>query len=136
MNPEYAAVIEYVPMLTKINFSALRDPDPNYATRREISKNLVWLMAACAVHYDLDFGLVLRYLAGEYTGEWRDVEQIMRDVSPYVSESDRLHIRRILETGCPFEFNWEQTTENKEIFLRRGNSPRLQPIGRLSSEPW
>ena len=125
MNPEWAAVIEYVPMLTEIDFSALRQPDPDYATRKEISKHLVWLMAACAVHYDLDFSLVLRYLSGEYTGEWRDVEEIVRTVSPYVSESDAQHIRRILETGCPFEFNWEQTTENKEIFVRRGNSPSI-----------
>ena len=60
MSPEYAAIIEYVPILQGIDFSALKDPDPNYATRKEISKNLVWLMAACAVHYDLNFGLVLR----------------------------------------------------------------------------
>ena len=125
MNPEWAAVIEYVPMLAEIDFLALRLPDPDYATRKEISKHLVWLMAACAVYYDLDFGLVLRYLSGEYTGEWRDVNEIVRTVSPYVTDSDAQHIRRILETGCPFEFNWEQTTENKEIFVRRGNSPSI-----------
>ena len=125
MSPEYAAIIEYVPILQGIDFSALKDPDPNYATRKEISKNLVWLMAACAVRYDLDFGLVLRYLAGEYTAEWRNVDQILCDVSPYVSTTDRDHIKRILTTGCPFEFNWEQTNENKEIFIRRGNSPSI-----------
>ena len=126
LSPEFEAIIFYVPTLLKINFSALRDPDPNYATRKEISKRLVWLMAACAVHYDLDFGLVLRYLAGEYTGEWRDVNQIVRNVSPYVSASDAEHIKRILSSGCPFEFNWEQTNENREVFLRRGNSPSIK----------
>ena len=62
--------------------------------------------------YDLDFGLFLRYLSGKYAGRWRDVNKIVRTVSPYVTESDARHIRRILETGCLFEFNWERTTEN------------------------
>lgn len=50
-----------------------------------MSKNLVWLMAVCAVHYDLNFELVLCYLAGEYTCALRDVAQIIRNVSLYVS---------------------------------------------------
>ena len=74
LNPEYEAIIESVPKLMNVDFSGLLEPRYDYADQPEIKKERVHLMAACAVHYDLDFGLVLRFLAGEYTAEWRDVE--------------------------------------------------------------
>ena len=49
-------------------------------------------MAAYVVYYDLNFGLVLRFLAGEYTAEWRDVEAVIKAVKPHVSKSDKEHI--------------------------------------------
>ena len=80
-------------------------------------------MAACAVRYVLDFGLVLRFLAGEYTAEWRDVEAVIVAVEPHISESDKDHIFQILTTGCPTKMVWEETAQNKETFIKRGNSP-------------
>ena len=83
-------------------------------------------MAACAVHYDLDFGLVLRFLAGEYTAEWRDVEHVITAVEPYVSKSDKNHIFRILTTGCPTKMVWEETSQNKETFIKRENNQSVK----------
>ena len=83
-------------------------------------------MAACAVHYDLDFGLVLRYLAGEYTVEWRNAEQVIAAVEPHVSKSDKEHIFRILTTNYPTKMVWEETSQNKETFIKRGNNPSVK----------
>ena len=59
MNPEYEAIIYYVPMLMGVDFSELLEHHLDYAKQPHIQKRRVWLMAACAVYYNLDFGLVL-----------------------------------------------------------------------------
>ena len=69
-------------------------------------------MAACAMHYDMDFGLVMCYLGGEYDAKWRDVEGILDEVSDSLSTEDQNHIHCILIRGCPVEFNWEEWASN------------------------
>ena len=90
-----------------------------------IDKRRVWLLTALAVYYNLDFGLVVRYLAGEYMTKWRDIDVIVGAVEGLVSDIDLQHICRILTSGCPAEFNWEELAENKETFIRRGNNPSM-----------
>ena len=51
-------------------------PRHDYADQTEIDPKRVRLFAACAVHYNLDFGLVARYVGGEYLAKWRDTETI------------------------------------------------------------
>ena len=93
-----------------------------------IERRQAWLLAACVIHYDLDFGLCAsaRYLGGEYTAKWRDVEAILGAVRGLVLEVDLGHMRRILDHGCPVEFNWEEPAENKEAFIYRGNNPSVK----------
>ena len=43
-------------------------------------------------------------------------------VEPYVLKSDKDHIARILTKDCPTKLVWEETAENKEIFIKRGYS--------------
>ena len=42
-----------------------------------------------------------------------------------MSHTDLDHMRRILDSGCPTDFNWEEPTENKEVFICRGNNPSV-----------
>ena len=83
-------------------------------------------MTACVVHYDLDFGLVLRFLGGEYTADWRDVDGILEAIEPHVSTSDHDHIQRILTKGYPAKLVWEETGKNKETFVRRVNNQTIK----------
>ena len=53
-------------------------------------------MAACVVHYNCDFGLVVRYLGSEYMAKWRDTKSIMGAVKSLVLDTDLGHICRIL----------------------------------------
>ena len=126
MNPEYEAIIKYVPKLIGVDFSALLDERLDYADQTHIKKERVRLMAACAVYYDLDFGLVLRFLSGEYTAAWRDVDAIMAAINEHVSPDDKNHIWRILTRGCPANLVWEEEAKNKETFIRRGNNPTIK----------
>lgn len=127
IHPDYAALIEYVPVLLTVPFRDLLRPRLTYATQEKIDKHRVRMLAACAVHYNLDFGLVTRFLGGEYTARWRDTEAILNLVRGLISDDDLGHMRRILTIGCPASFNWEESAINKEIFVRRAaTSPILR----------
>ena len=58
-----------------------------------ISTDRVDMMAACAIHYGLDFGLVTRYLGGEYTGAGRYLDATLADIGPHIDPSDFDHIK-------------------------------------------
>ena len=62
---------------------------------------------------------------GEYTVKGRDAEGIIGDVKYVVSDTYLNHLRRILDSGCPAKFNWEEPAENKEVFIHRGNNPSV-----------
>jgi len=83
------------------------------------------MMTVCLVHFGLDFGLVVRYLAGEYTAAWRNVDLILDDTHPHVSAETLEHMRRLLTRGAPANFNWEEPAANKLNFTRCGNSSSL-----------
>ena len=63
---DFAAMILNVPKLRQVDFSSVKDPRYNYPDQTHINKRRVWLLTALAVYYNLDFGLVVRYLAGKY----------------------------------------------------------------------
>ena len=123
VSPEYEAIIDNVPKLLMVDFSSLLDEDLEYASRVDIEKPMVWKMTACLVYYKMDYGLVVRYLSGEYTGEWRNVEAVLAAVAPFVDKEDLVHIARVLDEkeASPVEFTMYETDENKEAFIRRGN---------------
>ena len=123
MSPEFEAVVTMVPKLMTVDFSSLLEDDEDYATRTEIEKHMVWKMTACLVHYDMCYGLVMRYLGGEYTAEWRNVPAVLQAVSPFVNDDDLAHIARILDAreASPFEMAIYETDQNKEAFINHGN---------------
>ena len=84
----------------------MKIPRYDYADQKEIDPHMVRLLAACAVHYNLDFGLVLRYISGEHLAKWRDADAIITAVQDLISDEDIDHTRRILDRGCPAKFNW------------------------------
>ena len=69
-------MLQDVPMLKAINFSPLLEHPEDWAEQTEISDDHVQMMDACFVHYGGDVGLVLRYLGGEYTAEWRNGREV------------------------------------------------------------
>ncbi len=65
-----------------IDFSKVKLPRYDYADQIEISQERIDLMTACATHYGLNTGMVVRYLKGEYIEESRDAHCILEKVSP------------------------------------------------------
>lgn len=126
MNPEYEVIIISVLELLKVDFSALLQEQLDYADQTEIKKSRIWMMAACDVHYDLEFGLVLHFLSGEYIVAWCDLDGIMEAAAGHVSISNKAQILRILTIGCPANLAWEEKASNKENFIKRGNNPSIK----------
>jgi hypothetical protein len=123
VSPEFDVTIEMTEKMRDVDFSSLLEEDLNYAEQTEISRRTVYLMTACLVFYNLDYGLVLRFLGGEFTAEWRNVAAVLVAVAPYVTSEDLDHIARILDArdASPFEFTMHESNENKMAFLRHGN---------------
>ena len=69
MHSNYEAITVNVPKLLNTDLSSLKLPRYDYISQAQMEPQRVWLLAACAVHYNLDFGLCIRYLDGEYTAK-------------------------------------------------------------------
>jgi hypothetical protein len=69
LNKHYCIMIENVQQLQFLDFSSLKMPRLDYAKQTSISSKRVNLATACAIHYRLNIGMVIRYLKGKYIGE-------------------------------------------------------------------
>ena len=126
LHPDFDAMITSVPRLRRLDFSSLRLPLPDYNQHTTIDQDRVRLFAACAIHYGLDFGLVARYLDGEFLAAHRDIPAILREAEPFVSPGTLANMSRVLTQGCPAQLNWFEPHANKESFVRRGNHPAVR----------
>jgi len=131
IHPDFEEMAISIPKLLQVNFASIRDPVPNYASHTSIMPTHVQLLTACAVYYDLDFGLVTRYLCGKYTAEWRDVNEIISTWEPFVSPEVLSQMEHILTTGCPSYFNWEEDATNKRAFVSQRNLSSIAQHGDL-----
>lgn len=125
INRSYNEMTRNVLELRSYDFSWLRNERVGYNEQEEIDPERVKAMTALAIYYGMDFGLVVRWLGGEYTGEWRDTDAILRAAAPVVAPSVLDHMRRILTVGAPARFNWEEPAWNKQAFISRGNNPSV-----------
>ena len=107
--------------LRAMNFTKLKEPRFRYAEQTAIDPNRVDMATACAIHYSLHPGMVIRYIKGKNVGENRDVNQILSDVSPFVCKVDADHIKRILTQGCPSKLSFEESLSMKASIIKKGN---------------
>lgn len=121
VNSLYREMTHDVTNLRMVDFTRLKEPRIGYAEQTEIDPIRVDMATACAIHYSLHPGMVIRYLKGEYVGENRDVTQILSDVTPFIDEADATHIKRILTQGCPSKLSFEETLAMKASIIQKGN---------------
>ncbi|KAL7524758.1 hypothetical protein ACHAXR_000705, partial [Thalassiosira sp. AJA248-18] len=107
--------------LRHLDFTPLLHPRLNYQDQTKISNNRVDMATAAMIHYDMNPGMVVRFMSGEYTGETRDVQAIVKEIEQHVDPSDLAHIIRILTQGCPSVLDFEEDSSNKLDLISRGN---------------
>ncbi len=80
------------------------------------------MASAATIHFGLDPGKFVRWLSGEYTGQYRDIPQTLTAIQEHVTIEDYRHIKRIFLDGCPAQFTFEEPSSNKLDFISHGNS--------------
>ncbi len=73
-------------------------------------------------HFGLDPGKFVRFLSGEYTGQYWDFHCTLDAIRDHVTSDDYGHIKRILLDGCPAQLTFEEPSSNKLEFISRSNS--------------
>ena len=54
---------------------------------------------------------------GDITGTWRNIKEILGAAAGLVTTEILKAMERILTHDCPAYVNWEESAENKEVFL-------------------
>jgi hypothetical protein len=73
VNKDYAAIVPKVIHWLRIDFTPLREPRLGYKNQECINPYRVEMASAAMIHFGLDPGKFIRFLSGEYTGQYRDV---------------------------------------------------------------
>ncbi len=88
-NPDYEAIIKYVPLLLEVDFSDLLLPRYDYSDQLEIIKQSTGKINAMSVHCNLNFGLCMRLISGEVTAEWVKKSEVLCACEPTSSPEDQ-----------------------------------------------
>ena len=120
-HPLYAHLTKSLFRCKNIDFSDLRQNDPNFNDQKEISLYKKLKMMSALFFYDMRIASVIRYIGGTYTGAFRDVTQIISDIEHIVPPELIRQIRRLYTVGAPTYFNGNSTRENFLAYWRYGN---------------
>ena len=64
----------------KVDFMDIRNPILDYANQSQIDVKRRQKMLAALIYYDLDVPTLIRFLGGNYTGEYRDSKLIRKNI--------------------------------------------------------
>ncbi len=121
LSKTYHEMINNVLRHQSVDFSSLKQPRLGYTNQAAISHKRVDLVTACAIHYGLHVGMVIRFIKGEYVGESRDANALLSAVSHLISNEDCGHIKRIINQGCLSYLDFKEDYDNKHAVLQKGN---------------
>jgi len=106
----------------QVEFVSIRNPVLNYANQSEIDIKRRQKMLAALLYYDLDVPTLIRFLGGNYTGEYRDVSSTIKilqesNCNPTVIND----LKKIFTIGCPNKLVASTSRENFLHFFHYGN---------------
>ncbi len=82
---------------------------------------------ACVFHYNLNVSLLMRYLGGNYTAAYRDVQSTVNVLLDHgIPRTLVQHYIRVMSVGCPVAMNADITRENALQYWRAGNNPSIK----------
>ena len=94
----------------------------DYSKQTVINNTRVKKMLAATLNYDLDVPTLIRFLGGNYTGEYREIEKtikILKDTK--CNDKVIKDLQRLFKTGSPNYMNATSTHKNFLDFFRYGN---------------
>ena len=107
---------------SEIEFSDLKNPIVDYANQKQVSQSRIKKFLAATLNFNLDIPTVIRYLGGNYTGEYRNVKKTIAILKKSKCDAKIItDLKRILELGCPNKLNAHSTRQNFLDFHKYGN---------------
>jgi hypothetical protein len=73
VNKDFANIVSKVVHWLRVNFTPLQDPPLRYEQQDHINPYCVEMASMAMIHFGLDPGKFVRFLLGEYTGQYRDI---------------------------------------------------------------
>jgi hypothetical protein len=73
VNKDFANIVPKVLHWLQVDFTPLQDPHLGYKQQDHINPYRVEIASAAMIHFGLDPGKFVRFLSGEYTGQYWDV---------------------------------------------------------------
>jgi len=104
-----------------IDFTTLFAPDPEWESQKSIPFSKKIKLLSCAIYLDFDIPRIIRYLGGQYTGDDRNVTEIINYLQGIVPDETVTQIKNILTTGAPTVFHGESSVANFLDYWRYGN---------------
>lgn len=108
------------------DFRWLREYNIDWDNQKVIDPAKQEAMTACLFHYNLDTSMLMRYLGNNYTGAYRQVDEIVKKLRALkITESLTEKYVRVMLTGCPNHFVAETTRANALLHWRMRNGPTV-----------
>lgn len=121
VHPAHQHLFDMIDKTARLDFTRIASPMSGYEDQDEIPLGKVMCVLAAALHYDLHLPSVIRFAGGNYTGEYRDVDKIVKRLKGIVDEDDINDLRRLFTTGAPARMVAESSFDNFSNYFQYGN---------------
>ena len=108
VNKDYATIVPKVVHELRLDFTSLRKPQLEYENQECIDPHRVEMASAAMAHFGLDMGKFVRFISGEYTGQYQDVRRTLYAAKDHGTTDDYNHIKQVLMDGCPAQLTFEE----------------------------
>lgn len=111
--------------LVRHDFRPVLRYNTDWANITEVSHDTTKAFTAMLYYCNMYLPDVMRLLGNNFTGEFRDINAVVKKISPHVPADLLDRYKMIMTSGCPIEFNAETSRKNFLLHLREGNHPSI-----------
>ena len=124
-HPLYAKLESTINDCRHVIFSPLRQYRRNWNKQKNIPMSRVKMCTAYLIHFNGHIGDAIRYVGGNYTTQYRDIQKALHAVEPLLSKEDLLDLKRCYEVGSPNKLVAEVSRKKSMLYLKRGNHQNI-----------
>ena len=112
---------------TSYDFTWIAYEDPYWKQQSDVPQSHARAMLAALFHYGMHAPDVMRFLGGTYTGEHRNINDIVATLTTYNIDPWLItQYVRATTVGCPNHFSADMSRENAMLHWREGNHPSVK----------
>ena len=102
LHPLFSHINEMIDWSTNVDISSLSEPITNYAEQKNIDVRRIKKFLAAILRFDFDIPTLIRFLKGNYTGEYRNVGKTVKILTESGCDPKIVgEVKNLLTVGCP-----------------------------------